>query len=124
LLESFDRRELLSRRRSYGCDARTRRDAVDQHRASSTLAFAATILAAGQIQIISQDTEQAAIGSSINSKPAPIDKKLADPLHSLLTPDLFSLFLCHNNKPADGRVQQDSIRTTGSTGITGKLEKI
>ena len=40
-------------------DARARRLAVDEHRARAALPFAAAVLAAGQVEVVAQDREQA-----------------------------------------------------------------
>src|SRR6185369_14186978 len=122
-LQGFDGSDLLPGCNANSCHARARGYAVDEHRASSALAFPATVLAAGEIEIISQDTEQAAIGAGIDSKSASVDKKFGDPLHkSPSCRTCLIRFLCHNNKPADAMVQTEnsSRQTTGITGCTGK----
>src|SRR5262249_37826767 len=66
--EAFDGDDLFAGGRAYGCDAGTRRLSVDQHRARSALAFAASVFAARQVQIFAQNREEAS--ARVRLKPA------------------------------------------------------
>src|SRR5262245_57435811 len=59
---SLDGLDLLVLRLCDGSVAGARRPAIDQDGAGTTTALAAAVLAAGQVEVVTQDAEQAAFG--------------------------------------------------------------
>src|SRR5262245_66357445 len=81
LLEAFNRGDLFP-----GCccnfsDAGTCCLAVDEHGACAALTFAAAVFAAGQVEIVTQDAQQASITVGVDPHPRSIDLKFSDSLH-------------------------------------------
>ena len=76
--EALDGRDLLAGEVADFPLARARRLAIDQDGAGAALAFAAAVLAAGQIEIVAQHAEQRALGVRLDRHGAAIDVKFFD----------------------------------------------
>ena len=66
LRQPFDGGDLLLRDRANPGDARALRFSVDQDRAGAALAFAAAVLASGQIEMLAQHGQQAGLRIGVN----------------------------------------------------------
>jgi hypothetical protein len=73
LSKAFNCGDLLLGDIAYTSDARSTGLAVDQDSAGSALAFAAAVLAPGQVEMVAQDEQQAGIGDRVGAIDAPVD---------------------------------------------------
>jgi len=60
--QPLDRRDRSSAHRRHRQEAGSRRLAVDEHEARATLPLAASVLRAGEVQLLAEDVEQATLG--------------------------------------------------------------
>src|SRR5262249_45611165 len=67
-----------------GRDARSHSAAVDEHGASAALPFATSMFAAGEIKVVAQHAEQAAIWRRLHAAPQAVDMKLREGNHRVL----------------------------------------
>ena len=74
--ESFDRGDLPLRNRAHARDARPLRLSIDQNGACTAHAFAASVLASGQIEVFAQDRKQAGLRIGIDGVRPAIDREL------------------------------------------------
>jgi hypothetical protein len=64
--------------------AGARGDTLDEDSTGGTLAFAAAVLGAGEVEVIAKDAEERPIGVGINAPFRPVYSELGDPGHSFL----------------------------------------
>lgn len=64
--QTFNRRHGFLANRANIRDARMPQISVNEHRARAALAFATTIFAAGQVQLIAQNAQQGSVGRGVN----------------------------------------------------------
>ena len=83
LLQPFDRRDFFLADFANLREAGVRWRAVDQHRARAALAFAASVFCAGQLEVVPQHAEQAALRVGLHAKPLIVNVKFGDSRHTM-----------------------------------------
>src|SRR5579859_1134356 len=74
--QPLDGRNLFLCDRTHARDARALRLSVDQNRAGPTLAFPTSIFAAGQIQMLAQDSQKGGLGIHVNGVRFPVNGEM------------------------------------------------
>src|SRR5262249_47539778 len=80
-LEPFDRGDFFSFAVAKRCDARAGRLAVDEHSARAAASLAASILAAGEIELVAEDAQEAAFGIGLDAAFCSVDQKFGAACH-------------------------------------------
>jgi len=75
LLQPFDGRDFFLPDFANWRKAGMRWRSIDQNRARATLAFAASVFRSGQLEVVAQDAEQAALSISVHAKRVVVDVK-------------------------------------------------
>src|SRR5665213_1477281 len=75
-LKAFNRRDSFTLRGFERSNAGSHRNIVQQHRACAALAFAATVLGAGQIEFIAEDIEERPIRAALQRSPDAVDHEI------------------------------------------------
>jgi hypothetical protein len=98
-LEAFYCRDLLSCRGAQPGYARAGCLAINENGAGATLSLPATVFASGKIEVISQDTEQTAVGLCVDFVSGSINVKLRDSLHKNSSREDHLVDACFNDNP-------------------------
>jgi hypothetical protein len=81
LLETFDGGDFAMADGADGCDARAGGHAIKENGAGAALALAAAVLAAGEVEVITQDAQEAALAIGIHGAIFAVDVELGDSGH-------------------------------------------
>src|ERR1039457_5964119 len=86
VVDAFDGRDLFAGGGAHGEFTRADGLAIEQHGAGAALAFAASVLGAGKVEVVAEDGEQGDVGVGVDGPAGSVYGEFGDPGHKTIVP--------------------------------------